>query len=333
MRVKYYFSFFIVFIIVFCGGFYTRSQSSGDITLSVFGHSATQHAVIWIAFGISIFFLFTLLFFAGNWFSNFANSYRNDKDFDHLLAQIYSQALHKKEENLHFKTKHYKMLSNILKRFDLHAKLDTQPSSCTKIDSLFSSLEEVKKGGTSSIKLPEENEFWTLNAKNSIRSDYKFAHKVLEGEYTEDLKILALEELAQNNHLNEKAIHKFLSSSPSPTLAKSMLDNLLLIGYRLPIETIKSLLLHSKLSTKDYLSKTQALKAMFSPDECIGLFEDLSLQDQNAREAYVFLLLDFSMMEKAQEFLRDNEDLILAHAFVDLKKMGKNYTLDSFFSF
>ena len=58
MRVKYYFSFFIVFIIVFCGGFYTLSQSSGDITLSVFGHSATQHAVIWIAFGISIFFLF-----------------------------------------------------------------------------------------------------------------------------------------------------------------------------------------------------------------------------------------------------------------------------------
>lgn len=332
MKVKYYFAFFIVFIIVFCGGFYTLSSSSSDITLSLLGHTTTQHSVIWIAFSLSVFFLFTLLFFAGNWFSNFANSYRNDKDFDHLLNQIYSQALHKKNEHIHFKTKHYQTISQILKRFDLQARLDTPPSSYAKIDTLFNSFEEVQKGGISSIKLPEENEFWILNAKNTIRSDYKFAQKILEGEYDESLKVLAIQELAQNNHLGEKSIHKFLTSSPTPPLAKAMLDSLLEAGYKLPQENIKSLLLHSKLSDKEYLQKLQILKALFSPDECIALFEDLSVQDEQAREAYVFLLLDFSMMEKAQEFLRDNEDLILAQAFIDLKKMGKNYSLEKFFN-
>lgn len=332
MRVKYYFSFFIVFIIIFCGGFYTLSSTSDEITLSAFGHSITQHAVIWIAFGIFIFFLFTLLFFVGNWFSNFTSSYRNDKDYDHLLSQIYSQALHKKSEHLHFKTKHYQSLSNILKRFTLSAQLESKPSECAKIDSLLNSFEEIKKGGVSSIKLPQENEFWLQNTKNTIQSDYKFALKVLEGDYEESLQILAIQELAQGNHLHEKNIQRFLSSSPSPLLAKTMFESLLGCGYKLPKTEIKSLLLQSKLSNKEYLQHLQILKNLFSPDECLALFEDLSIQDENAREAYVFLLLDFSMMEKAQEFLRDNEDLVLPQAFIDLKKSGKNYNLESFFN-
>lgn len=331
MKVKYYFSFFIVFIIVFCGGFYTLSQNSSDVTLALFGHSTTQHVVIWIAFGIFVFFLFTLLFFAGNWFSKFANSYRNDKDFDNLLSQIYAQALHKKHENLSFKTKHFQTLSRVLNRFELYANLESQPCEYAKVDSLFNSFDEVQKGGISTIKLPQENEFWLKNAKNTIRSDYKFAQKVLEGNYEESLQLLAIEELAQNNHLSEKLIHKFLTNSPSPTLAKTMLDNLLQSGYKLPINDVKSLLLQSKPTSKEYLGTLQILRAMFSPDECIWLFEDLSTQDENAREAYVFLLLDFSMMEKAQEFLRDHENLVLAQAFIDLKKMGKNYNLESFF--
>ena len=330
MKVKYYFTFFIVFIIVFCGGFYTLSSSSSDITLSLLGHTTTQHVVIWIAFSLGVFFLFTLLFFAGNWISNFTHSYRNDKDFDYLLNQIYSQALHKETENFHFKTKHYQTLSQILKRFSLQAKLDSQPSSCAKIDTLFNSFEEVQKGGISSIKLPKENEFWNLNAKNTIRSDYKFAQKILDGEYEENLKVLAIQELAQNNHLSEKIIQKLLTSS-TPLIAKTTLDAVLESGYKLQKESIKSFLLHSKLSSKEYLQKLQILKTLFSPDECIALFEDLATQDSQAREAYVFLLLDFSMMEKAQEFLRDNEDLVWAQAFVDLKAMGKNYSLEKFF--
>lgn len=331
MKVKYYFAFFIVFIIIFCGGFYALNPVSSNITLSIFGHTITQHPVIWIAFSLSVFFLFTLLFFAGNWLSNFANSYRNDKDFDDLLNQIYTQALYKKAEHFHFKTKHYQTLSQILKRFDLQAKLDTQPSSYAKIDALFNAFTEVQKGGISSIKIPEENEFWNLNAKNTIRSDYKFAQKILEGEYDESLKILAIQELAKNNHLGEKTLHKFLISSSTPLLARTMLDSLLEAGYKLPQEDIKALLLSSNLSNKDYLKKLQIFKTLLSPDECITLFENLSIQDKEAREAYVFLLLDFSMMEKAQEFLRDNEDLILAQVFIDLKKIGKNYSLEKFF--
>lgn len=331
MKTKYYFIFFVVFVVVYCGGFYTLSSGGSDITLALGQSSITLHPVVWLAIGIGVFFLFTLLFFIGNWFSRFSSSYRNDRDYDHLINQIYAQLLEQPIPQHHFKTQQYQTLSSVLARANLKAEISSKESQNPKIDNLFKELEEIAKGGVCKIDLAKDSPFWEKNIINKLRADLKFAGKVLEGDYPSSVKERAIDELIENNLMDEKMVHKFLSNHPTPQLAKHLLNSLVQKGYKLGSKDLLELLKLLQASPKEFFHIAQSLKTQLDPDSCIELFHNLALQKEEAREAYVFILLDYSMIEKAQEFLRDYEDLTLPKAFIELKKLGKNYPLEKFF--
>ena len=331
MKVKYYLVFFVVFVIVFCGGFYTLSSGGSDITLSLFGHSATLHPTVWLGVGISVFFVFTLLFFVGNWFSRFSNSYKNDRDYENLINQIYSQILQHPLPHHTFKTPAFQTLSKVLSRVSLHPNTSSEESQNKKIDALFAEILELQKGGVIKLDFPKDSEFWDKNIINKTKSDLKFASKVLEGDYHTDIKEKALDSLLENNLVDEKMIHKFLSHHPNPELAKYFLFALIQKGYKLGAKELFELLALLEVDSKEYFHLAQKLKPQLDPDTCIDIFSRLSMQKEKAREAYVFVLLDYSMIEKAEEVLNDYEDLTLPKAFVELRKMGKNYPLEKFF--
>lgn len=331
MKVKYYFVFFIVFVIVFCGGFYTLSSGGSDITLSLGQTSLTLHPIVWLAIGLGVFFVFTLLFFVGNWFSRFSSSYKNDRDYEHLINQIYAQILQHPTPHHTFKTQSFQTLSNVLSRVELKADLSSTESQNQKIDTLFQELQEIQKGGVIKLDLTKDSEFWSKNIINKLKSDLKFASKVLEGDYPTAIKERAIDELIENNLVDEKIIHKFLSSQPAPELSKYFLQTLLQKGYKLGAKEFLGLLSFLQVSSKEFFHLAQKLKTQLDPDACIDLFATLASQKEEAKEAYVFILLDYSMIEKAQEFLNDNDNLVLPRAFIELKKMGKNYPLEKFF--
>lgn len=331
MKTKYYFIFFIVFVVIYCGGFYTLSSGGSDITLTLGGTNITLHSVVWLAIGIGVFFVFTLLFFIGNWFSKFTNSYRNDRDYDHLINQIYAQLLEQPIPQHNFKTHQYQTLSNILARAKLKADISSKESQNPKIDNLFKELEEITKGGVCKIELAKDSPFWEKNITNKLRADLKFATKVLEGDYPKTIKEKAIDELVENNLLDEKIIHKFLANHSNPELIKHLLNSLIQKGYKLGSKEYLEILKLLQATPKEFFHIAQELKTQLDPDSCIELFHNLALQKEEAREAYVFILLDYSMIEKAQDFLRDYEDLTLPKAFIELKKLGKNYPLEKFF--
>lgn len=331
MKAKYYFVFYVVFVVVFCGGFYAISKGGSDITLALWGKTITLHPIIWLTLGISIFFLFTLLFFVGNWFSKFTHSYRSDRDYDHIITQIYAQILQRPIPTHTFKTQHYQTLSNILARVNLKANLSSEESQNPKIDTLFKELEEIEKGGVSKIEVAKDSTFWEKNIINKLRADLKFVAKVLEGDYPASIKEKAIDELIENNLLDEKNIHSFLSNHPTPELIKHLLNALIQKGYKLGSKEYFEILNLLQATPKEFFHIAQSLKTQLDPDACIELFHNLALQKKEAREAYVFILLDYSMTERAQDFLNDYEDLTLPKAFVELKKMGKNYPLEKFF--
>lgn len=331
MKAKYYFVFYVVFVVVFCGGFYAISEGGSDITLALWGKTITLHPIIWLTLGISIFFLFTLLFFVGNWFSKFTHSYRSDRDYDHIITQIYAQILQRPIPTHTFKTQHYQTLSNILARVNLKANLSSEESQNPKIDTLFKEFQELQKGSVIRLDLTKDTEFWEKNISNKLKSDLKFAAKVLEGDYPFSIKENAIEELVDNNLVDEKLIGKFISSQPNPELTKHFLQALLQKGYKLGTNEFFELLNLLHATPKEFFHYAQKLKTQLEPDACIDLFHRLALQKSEAREAYVFILLDYSMTERAQDFLNDYEDLTLPKAFVELKKMGKNYPLEKFF--
>lgn len=329
MRVKYYFVFFVIFCVVCGGGFYVLSNEI--VTLPIAQTPISLHVGIWMVVILTIFFFFTLIFFSSNWISKFWSSYRNDRDYDHFINQIHAQILQHPIPHHTFNTSSFQTLSNILSRINLEANLTSPESQNHKIDALFTELQKLQKGEVIKLDLEKDSELWCKNITNKLKANPKFASKILDEDYPTTIKKRAIDELVENNLVDEKLIHKFLSSQSHSELSKHFLYALLQKGYQLGSKELLGLLELLQVDSKEFFHIAKKLKAQVDPDTCIDLFATLASQKDEAKEAYVFILLDYSMVEKAQDFLNDHDDLILPRAFIELKKMGKNYPLEKFF--
>ncbi|MCE3047772.1 hypothetical protein [Helicobacter kayseriensis] len=324
---RHYFLYFIVFCILVGGGSYVFNSS--PIPLSLFQYTLSLPLAVWISLSLLIFFIGSLFFFASDWAKKFLFEYRLKKDFENLIEQIKNQLLEKEGAQLAFKTPSFQTLSNILQKITMHPKLGTPLSKNTKIDHLFSDFEEIEKGGISTNHLKPHSIFWEKNLQNKIKSDLKFAQKVLDEDYSESLKTFALHTLLDQNSISEKTIQKLIKVQFDSKTTSELLRYFLQHGYRLDQEAF--LKLFSNLDQQAIIPLIQELKSHFDPDFCISLFARLASQDSKFYEAYAYVLLDYSMFEKAKEFVYEHENLLRIKAYISLQEKGENYPLEIFF--
>ncbi len=83
-------------------------------------------------------------------------------------------------------------------------------------------------------------------------------------------------------------------------------------------------------SNEEYLTLAKLYKEALSPDKFLELFEAIFDQNEEATEAYFYVLCELEMIDKVRELLTGyNEDELIAfRALLDLKDAGKHYTLD-----
>lgn len=320
---KYYFLFFFIFCTLIGGGTYILNPD--PIAISLFQKTLTLPLSLWILGSVSLFFVFTLIVFANDWMRKKISDHKEEKDLKLIIDQIYQQTLSQDSFPNTPKTKSFEILSKILKRFDFSPKLNSPQSDNAKIDELFCDLEALEKGETLKKIFEKDTLFWEKNLINKIRSDLKFAQKILSEDNDEKFKEEAILSLIDHNALNEKIIPKITQLQNTQTILNHLIDK----GYKLKKEDFLLLLL--KADSGHYLSFAKAFKKYFDPDFCIELFHELSLQKPEAKNAYVYILLDYSMIDRAREFLEEHQDLILPRIYIDLKDQGKNYPLESFF--
>lgn len=325
---KYYFLFFFVFCLLVGGGVYALNPSS--ISLSFFSYEFSLPLSLWILGSVGIFFIVSLFFFANHWMGKFLFNYRQKKDFDRLVLQIYDQILQKTPIHFSYKTQPFQTLSKILQRVKFEPSFESSPSQNSQIDQLFLNLESLNDGKVIQEHFPTNTPLWIKNTQNKIRSDLKFAQKVLGEDYNASLKQYAILQLIQNETLSEKNIQKIIHQDLDQNHAKEILQHFLDKGYRLgQAELIKFL---ANFDSKALIVFFNQYKNSFDPDFCVGLFRELAQQKEEARNAYVYVLIDFSMFDRAKEFLRDHEELILPKAYIELKESGRNYPFDVFFA-
>ena len=322
---KYYFLFFFIFCIFIGGGTYILNPD--PISISLFQKTLTLPLALWMLGGVSLFFLISLIVFAKDWAKKILSNRKEEKDLNLIIDQIYHQALGESLSPSTPKTHSLQILAKILKRFSLSPKLNSPQSNYPKIDELFRDLEALEKGEVLKKTFEKNTIFWEKNLINKIDSDLKFAQKILNEDNDEKLKEEAILSLIDHNALNEKLIPKVTKLHNTHKILNHLLDK----GYKLEKEDFLLLLL--KVDSKHYLHFAQAFKKYFDPDFCIALFQELSLQKPEARNAYIYILLDYSMFDQARKFLEENQDLILPKIYIDLKDRGENYPLESFFTF
>lgn len=260
----------------------------------------------------------------------FLFNYRQKKDFDRLVLQIHDQILQKSLTHISYRTQPFQTLGKILQRIKFEPSLESSPSQNLQIDQLFLNLESLNNGEVIQDQLQTNTPLWIKNTQNKIRSDLKFAQKVIGEDYDVSLKQYAILQLIQNGTLSEKNIQKIIHQDLNQNHAKEILEHFLDKGYKLgQAELIKLLV---KFDSKALIAFFNQYKNSFDPDFCVGLFRELAQQKEEAKSAYVYVLIDFSMFDRAKEFLRDYEELILPKAYIELKENGRNYPFDAFFA-
>lgn len=324
---KYYLLFFFVFCLLVGGGIYTLNPS--PISVNLFSYELSLPLSLWILGSVGIFFAVSLFFFANHWIGKFLSTYRQEKDFNRLVDQIHDQILQKTPAHTFYRTQAFQTLSKILQRVKLEPSLESSPSQNLRIDQLLLELESLKKGGVIKTPLQNNTPLWVKNTQNKIHADLKFAQKVLEGDYDASLKQCATLQLIQNGTLNEKIIQKIICQDLNQNDAKDIVDLFLDKGYKLGQAELITLL--AKFDSKALIAFFNKHKHSFDPDFCVKLFSQLAQEKEEAKSAYVYVLIDFSMFDKAKEFLRDHEELILPKAYIELKESGKNYPFGEFF--
>lgn len=335
MKFKYYIGFGILFIIII--GIYVYTLDSGNYPVSMPNQTLNLPVALWVVIIILIFFILSLIFFLGEWVRGIFTKFNNNKDFNKIIDQIISQNTQKNFETHSFKNERYSLLSKIIARFDLVPNLDSPKSSHYKIDKLFEGYSQINQGNEVDVRkfqLDEDNEFFIKNAQNKMQKDLKFCLDVLRGSLKVKLKKYAFLEIVQKG--NEKDIQKALDLSKSffdKNMFKELFKTYSKNKINLNNDDMSNLCKNVQYNESDYLNLAKESKNFFSPDEWLKIFGFFADKDENAEKSYLYVLLELEMIDLVNERLSryPKNQFLIINAYLDLKKIGKNYPLDEFF--
>ena len=81
----------------------------------------------------------------------------------------------------------------------------------------------------------------------------------------------------------------------------------------------------------DYLALAKNYETILKPDQNIALFEKLSTESEDATFAYLHVLFEYEMIDRAKEVLANTKDNEYApfKALLALKDTGKHYNLEA----
>jgi hypothetical protein len=179
--------------------------------------------------------------------------------------------------------------------------------------------------------LSQENPLVVKNLMNRLLKDLTFAEEVLQSKesYSEELFNEALKNFSLKTTFPKakKYAHIYTKESFFMLLARiTKEDDLGLTKDSLDAFIVA---LELKLACGDYLKIATLMMNELSPDENLKLWREYEKKYSDAQIAYLYLLFDYEMIEKAGEYLDEQgeKDFIRFRALFDLKQEHKNYKI------
>jgi len=179
--------------------------------------------------------------------------------------------------------------------------------------------------------LSKENPLVIKNLKNRLVKDENFSEEVLQSKE------------AYSSDVYKEALNVFASNVTFPKARKyaKVFDkqNLLLLLSRVTkendLDLTKDILdefitaLEPTLECADYLKIATLMMEHLSPDENLKLWREYEGRYSKAEIAYLYLLFDYEMIDKAGDYLdeHDEDDFKRFRALYDLKKEHKKYKI------
>lgn len=286
--------------------------------------------VIYIVFLISILFIFS------ERFSRFMEIRGIQNDKKTIIKKIKNRIIEQDTSKLNPKTEIFKEIDNILDGLEITPKPHYTNISNNEIKKLFAMLENLKNGEEIDVykfNIPQTSALFTQNVQNSINRNYKNGLSILKNKnYIYELKKFAFIALLKNADSAEIMKYKDLISIDRE-VALAMLEAYMDKKISLSIGEIIQTCQNAKFTNSDYLSLAKNMKGRLNPSEWVRLFEHISDGDENAENAYFYVLFELEMLEEIKTRLKSQsaQDFLHVRAYLDLKNNGKKYPIELFF--
>ena len=273
-------------------------QDNSYTTLNIAGTNISLPNALWVALFLSVFFIFTIIFFLIIHFQTYIYKKNVQKDIAIIIDNIKNHIFYKK---IH---KPAKILTNINNFTQNIEGLNIKPEKTEK----FEFLEDIKKllnGETVEIgkyKLKEDNPWFILNIKNRLHKNPDYAKEILRKFKNEELK--------------KEAFYIYAKKAPIKEILKYPYEiNLEIIKAHINDNDLKLLLEKAKLSAKEQIEVARDIYSTKTPDEELEILKPLPW-------AEAYLAIKYEHMDLAKEVIEAN-DLKFFKFFIDLKEKEK----------
>ena len=280
-------------------------ENNSFTTLGVAGINISLPNAVWTALFLSIFFIFSLIFFFFINFKNYLFQKNIQKDISNIIANIKNRIFYK-ESNI--PTKILTDINSFTKNIE---GLNIKPEPLEK----FKFLEDIKKllsGETieiSKYKLNSDNPWFIMNIKNRLKKNPDYAKEVLKK--------------FKNEELRKEAFYIWAKTAPVREIIKYEYDiNFEIIKSHINDKDLKLLIEKAKLTPNEEIQLAKELYGKKSPDEELELLEPL-------KWARAYLALKYEHLDLAKEIIEAN-NLQFFKYFLELKEAGKKEDIDEY---
>lgn len=333
MSLKFYSLLTLLFIILLGNYvfFFITSQSS---PLELFGtHLPAYPIAVWSVLPVVLMYLITIVVMSVGNIQNYFRLKNYERDYEKLKDAFYYGYL-QKERIFEYKTDRYKLVGELVANTLLKPKPGAMIETSPKIQTVFSTIEELDAGKTPDMKrfnLPKENPLMVQYATNLLRNDPTTSEKMLQnGQNFDDATIkeafaVYAMDATMSNILKYK---KYVS-------IRSLLQIIKRVDSKehpieISLETILDLCRHvtRDINQMGFIEIAIAVRNALIPEDRIKLFERLLAEKFDVNESLLYTFLDLEMLEKARELLENfsDDDFPRYRAFLALKDI--NYGCD-----
>jgi hypothetical protein len=332
MGLKKYIVASVIFIAAIAGYVFSIAQTDYQITL--FDTTLLLPVALWVVLPLLVLFVASVFHMVFYGLKSYMMTSSLNKDESNIIKLVKNKLL-KKDETIKFKNPIFQELGEILSQVEIEIKTEEFKSSNSEINDLVKNLIDIKNHKVVSLnyKLNSSNEIAIANNINKMNEQADWALEVLKksANYTQQEIEVALTKV-----LNDKSMTTLKKVLPNLKLTKNMLQELFKkdsaqAEFSLSSEELIKYIKQVQWNKQEFLDIAKLYKKSLTPDEIIGLFEELSNSNEQALDAYVYILFEYEMIDKIRDIFSStsSDELTAFKALLELKDSGKQYTLDS----
>jgi len=317
-------------------GVFIYTINPNDYSNNFFGVYISMPVAVWVMIPMFLLMLASLVHMMFYGTKNFFKFRKWEKDSDKLNNALYWSLLNEPKP-YKFNLPKLKETASLLQVS--HIKVNGIVDGVSeRIQSALNIISELDKGECLDFKekklatlLSDDNPLVIKNHINCLNKDENFAEEVLQSKdrYSDIVFKEALINFANSASLfKARKYSKIFNRESFITLISRVTrDDDLGLSTTILDEFIVDL--HSELKCSDFLLIANITKKQLTPDENLKLFREYDKEYTKAQMAYIYLLFEYEMIEKAGEYLdeHDADEFMRFRALYDLKREYTRYKI------